>query len=270
MDGGYMNYISLPIDSQSVVTTLNRVALETASAIKSYYRSDLTVEIKADRTIVTRADKDAENVARKIISETFPEHNILGEEFGQTEKDSPFLWVIDPIDGTTSFAAGSFDFGTVVGLLFEGQPIFGMISQPLSGDVLIGDCRRTYHNGKLLLPINQKKELEQCILCMTDVFTVKKFQKWEPFEELAGKLKSVRTWGNAYAYSLLALGYVDIVLDPIVSVWDIAGVIPIIQGVKGVITSYDGRPFSPSQNDVIAARPDLHQMVVELLQRGVE
>ncbi|NEO33472.1 MAG: NUDIX domain-containing protein [Symploca sp. SIO3C6] len=258
-----MNSQLAELNREKTIEVLNLIANKTGEIIRHYFRNLQSIEYKADQSIVTVADQKAEEVAREIINSAFPDHNILGEEFGETNKASPFKWVIDPIDGTTSFAAGSFDFGTVVGLLFNDQPIYGMINQPIIGDLLIGDNETTTLNG---IPLNRgktKKRLSEAILSIPDVFSVERFQSWDSFYALSKKVKCVRTWGNAYGYALLAMGNIDIMLDPIVSTWDIAGVIPIVRGAGCVITDYKGNPFSSSQRDVIAAKSHLHPIVLK-------
>ena len=130
-------------------------------------RSDLKVELKADRTPVTEADRGAEELMRGLISKTFPSHGIIGEEFGFNRTDAEFVWVLDPIDGTKSFAAAVPLFGTLIGLLHHGQPVLGCINQPILGQFLIGDNHSTKLNGRPAR-VRAPRPLEEATLLTSD------------------------------------------------------------------------------------------------------
>ena len=141
------------------------LADESAQIIRRYFRADYQVEMKSDATPVTIADRRAEEVMRTLIGREFPEHGVLGEEFGQTNPDAEFQWVLDPIDGTKSFVAGSFLFGTLIALVQNGRPILGVINQPLLNDFLVGDGAGCWLNERpLKLCLLNQCLLNQCWL----------------------------------------------------------------------------------------------------------
>jgi myo-inositol-1(or 4)-monophosphatase len=116
----------------------SELAAVAAAVIRPWHLSRIAVDIKADATPVTVADRRAEEVMRALIAQRFPEHGVLGEEFGDHLPDARYRWVLDPIDGTKSFIANSFLFGTLIALLRDGRPILGAIASPLTGHVLVG------------------------------------------------------------------------------------------------------------------------------------
>jgi myo-inositol-1(or 4)-monophosphatase len=118
------------------------VELATASGdlIRPYFGApDLDVQLKADETVVTKADRDAEALMRELIGRRFPGHGIIGEEYGEERPDAEFVWVLDPIDGTISFASASPLFGTLIALMHDGRPVLGCIHQPVLRQLLVGD-----------------------------------------------------------------------------------------------------------------------------------
>jgi len=229
-----------------------------------YEDSELSVETKADDTPVTLADRETERVLREKINEAFPSHGIIGEEFGTENGDAEFVWVLDPIDGTKSFVAGVPLFGTLVALLKEGQPILGAIDQPVLDQRVIGDGTVTRFNGKPV-QIRKPSSLEQATLLTTDPLEPAQLHNAAGWAALTSTVRLYRTWGDCYGYLLLAAGKADIMVDPIVEKWDLLSLIPIIRGAGGQITDWHGgNPVTG--NSIVAAHPDLHGEIMDLLE----
>lgn len=223
----------------------------------------IPVEKKSDKTVVTEADRNAERVMRKLINERFPDHGIMGEEYGVEGEDSEYMWVLDPIDGTVSFVHGCPLFGTLIALLRNGQPILGAIHQPVIGQLCIGNNEECWMNDK---PVHFRdvSQLSDATLLATDIKGIAKYANIDNFNVLLDKTHHMRTWGDCYGYLLLASGFGDIMLDPIMNPWDILPVIPIIRGAGGKITSWDGG--DPVQGEsCIAAATNLHDEVIAIL-----
>lgn len=231
--------------------------------IKTYFRTKLTVDSKSDNSPVTIADKKAEEVMRELISKHFPDHAIIGEEFGQTNQDAEYTWILDPIDGTKSFICGAFSFGTLIGLLKNGQPILGVYNHPILNDFLIGDNLITEINGSKTV-IRNCNDLSKAVLLTTDHLNIKKYQNIEKFNSLIQKVKLYRNWGDCYGYYLLVTGYADVMIDPIMSSWDLLPLIPIIQGAGGTITDYQGNDPVIGKS-AVASSPDIHSEIISLL-----
>jgi len=240
-----------------------RLAEISGNVIRHYFRTKVTVDSKIDHSPVTIADKKSEELMREEILKHFPDHGIIGEEFGNHNTDAEYVWVLDPIDGTKSFICGAFSFGTLIGLLKNGQPLLGVINQPILNEFMIGDNSKTTLNGESVYVRNCNK-IEDAVLITCDHFNIGKFQNQQKFDVLAKRVKLYRHWGDCYGYLLLAAGFVDIVIDPIMSVWDSMALIPIIKGAGGIITDYHGND-AVKGNSIVAASSHIHSEVIKAL-----
>jgi len=234
-----------------------------AGAIKPYYRANVAVETKADQSPVTIADREAEQVMRQAIMQAYPEHGILGEEYGHHQPDAPYQWVLDPIDGTKSFVSGSYLFGTLIALVKDGRPILGVINHPIFDDFLIGDGRCTWLNGE---PVHVRPctDLADAVMLNTEHWNVGNYHDAAAFEALSRRAKRYNNWGDCHGYYLLATGGADIMTDPVMNLWDLMALIPIVEGAGGRITDWHGRdPITGS--GVIATAGAIHDQVVAAL-----
>src|SRR4051794_2568854 len=132
---------------EELIQFSKKLADASAELIRKYFRTDYQVELKEDESPVTLADRGAEELMRQMIMQAFPEHGILGEEFGRYQPDAEYQWVLDPIDGTKSFVSHSYLFGTLIALLKDGRPLLGVINHPLLNDFLVGDGKQCWLNG---------------------------------------------------------------------------------------------------------------------------
>jgi myo-inositol-1(or 4)-monophosphatase len=239
------------------------LANASGTVISSYFRTPISVDSKADLSPVTIADQKAEELMREEIIAEFPDHGILGEEFGEHNPNAEYKWILDPIDGTKSFICGAVTFGTLIALLKNGQPVLGVINQPILDEFLIGDNLTCEING-IRTRVRKCEKLSAAVLLTTDHLNVKKYQDIEKFNSLMEKVKLYRNWGDCYGYYLLATGYADIMVDPIMSIWDYMALIPVIKGAGGIITDYKGGD-SAKGNSIIASVPELHKEVVNIL-----
>jgi histidinol-phosphatase len=239
------------------------LAVETGSIIRSYFRTGIKIDSKKDSSPVTVADKKSEELMRNEIQKKFPEHGIIGEEFGNYNEDAEYKWILDPIDGTISFISGAITFGTLIALMKNNKPILGIIHQPILRELLIGDNNSAETNDKKT-KVRNCEDISSAVLLATDILNIEKYRDLNKFMNLARKVKTLRGWGDCYGYYLIATGFADIMIDPIVHLWDFAALIPIIQGAGGIITDMHGKdPFGG--NSIIAASPLIHKEVVEML-----
>jgi histidinol phosphatase-like enzyme (inositol monophosphatase family) len=225
----------------------------------------LAVELKGDLSPVTAADRGAEELLRRLIKARFPSHGILGEEFGPENTDAEFVWVLDPVDGTKSFITGVPLWGTLIALLHHGQPVLGCIHQPVLNQLVIGNNTTTTLNGT---PVRCRATaaLADATLLTCDWLTPAQYQDAAAFDRLAKSARLCRTWGDAYGYLLLATGWADVVVDPVMNPWDIAALVPVIRGAGGVITDWNGGPAYPAKSTVAAATPELHAATLAMLR----
>ncbi len=229
----------------------------------------LAIDVKSDASPVTAADRGAEELLRSLILQQFPTHGIIGEEFGTERADAEFVWVLDPIDGTKSFISGVPLFGTLIALLHRGQPVIGAIHQPILRQLVIGDNTTTTLNGR---PVRCRTttRIADATLLTSDPLNPAKYQpaSVSGYDALTQRARLVRTWGDAYGYLLLACGWADVMLDPIMNPWDIAALVPVIRGAGGVITDWSGGAPYPAESTLACATPELHAAVLSTLAAG--
>lgn len=239
------------------------LAMLSGKLIKQYWRTDVKIENKADESPVTIADKKAEELMRELIMKRYPEHGILGEEFGEHNSESEYKWILDPIDGTKSFICGTVTFGTLIALVKNNEPILGVINQPILNEFLIGDNDSALLNGKA---VNVRKcdDLSQAILLGTDYLHIEKYQSKTGFDNLMRKVKYYRMWGDCYGYYLVATGFADIMIDPIMNPWDSLAVIPVIRGAGGKVTDYKGGD-AVTGTSMVATAGKIHDDVIRIL-----
>lgn len=240
-----------------------RLAEVSAAVIRRYFRSGITVEHKQDASLVTQADREAEEVMRELIERHYPTHGILGEEHGLVRPEAGKRWVLDPIDGTSSFVAGSYLFGTLIAFCEEGQPAFGVLHQPLTNDLLVGDNRRTWLNGEQVR-VRACRAIEDAVLLTSEHLHVHRYQNGPAFEALVRRVRHYYGWGNCHGYYVLAIGGADIMTDPIMSPWDLMALIPIVRGAGGTVTDWQGND-PVNGTSLVATGGTIHDAVIRAL-----
>ncbi|GAB4574949.1 MAG: histidinol-phosphatase [Anaerolineae bacterium] len=256
---------------QTMITLAEELARISGAIILRYYGTGFDVSGKADGSPVTIADREAEAAMRRAIQSAFPAHGILGEEYGNERLDATYVWTLDPIDGTKNFVAGSFLFSTLIGLLRDGVPVMGALHHPLTGHLLIGTPEETRLNGRRV-QMRPCDRIEDALMLSSSYTTPARSSYGPAFEVLVDRARLYRTWGDGHGYFLLASGGADLMLDPIMAAWDLAPLIPIVQGAGGRITAWDGSPAWPDTATVlehkasaVAATPALHAAVLAVL-----
>ena len=241
------------------------LAEKSGKIILSGFRKNLRVDRKDDDSPVTQADRDAEQRMRELIEAKYPDHGILGEEYGKIRANAEYVWALDPIDGTQSFICGTPLFGTLIALLKNGKPILGVIHLPALKETFVGvDGQATTCNGEPVRVRESVRTLKDAVLTSTDHLNVGKHQNEAAFLRLAKSVQLYRGWGDCYAYTLLAKGKVDIVVDPVMNAWDIQALIPVVRGAGGVISDYQGHAPEKAKS-IVAASPALHPSVIRCL-----
>ncbi|SNB72932.1 histidinol-phosphatase, inositol monophosphatase family [Arboricoccus pini] len=251
----------------SMIAELQSFAMQLADSAGAlalrYFREPLAIESKADLSPVTIADRSIEETIRRMIGERFPEHGILGEEYGADALDQEFVWVIDPIDGTKAFVSGNPLFGTLLGLLHQGRPLLGVIDAPFTHERWHGLPGRTEDNQGRPCRGRQVAQIQEAILYTTspDSFTSAGRTAFASVAELASL---TRYGGDCYAYALVAAGHVDAVIEEGLQPYDFLPLIPVIEGAGGCITDWDGSALSLQSHGrvIAAANPILHRELV--------
>jgi myo-inositol-1(or 4)-monophosphatase len=256
-----------PVDFATFVDKLATVA---GDAIRPFFRTALGVQNKSATggfDPVTEADRAAETAMRALIRETFPAHGIIGEEFGNERPDAAYVWVLAPIDGTKSFIAGMPAWGTLIGLLKDGVPVYGMMYQPFIGEHFTGDGATARYRGpagERKLSARSCKALKDAILFTTSPLLMddkerRLFQKVEKAAQLS------RYGGDCYAYCMVAAGYVDLVVEAGLNRYDVLPLIPIIEGAGGIITDWTGGTAANGGRIIAAGDRRVHEQALKLL-----
>jgi histidinol phosphatase-like enzyme (inositol monophosphatase family) len=256
------------MDNQKIIEFIQELAQASGEIIRRYFRSGVDVETKSDTTPVTIADRRAEQVMRNLIQLRYPEHGILGEEFDDVNPGAEYQWILDPIDGTKTFISGTYLFGTLIALLRDGKPILGAINNPITKQFLVGDGSTTWLNGAPV-KVRDCSSIEQATLLTTSPLNVEKYRDGAAFDALARRARLYRTWGDCHGYYLVATGYADIMVDPAMHIWDVAALIPVIEGAGGTITDYYGKDPMSGEGAVATAGP-LHAEVIRALNSDQE
>lgn len=237
---------------------------------RKYFRQPIETTLKSDRTIVTEADTKIETLLRESVHASLPGHSFLGEETGSGgSSDSEFLWVIDPIDGTRSFAAGIATFCTLIALLHAGRPIVGVIDQPIVGDRWIGAADRpTTLNGQEIKSRRTCRSLEQAILATTSPKLIQG-EDVIRFERLSNSVHAVMYGLDGYAYGILAAGWLDLVVETALKDHDIMALVPVIEGAGGVVTDWNEDPvvLGFDGHAIAAGNAEIHRRAVQTLRR---
>jgi len=251
------------IDSNQFYQFAQNSLAEAGKKILSYYRPETIINWKQDKTPVTIADQEAELYLRKMIMEKFPDHGIIAEEFGNHNESAEYIWVIDPIDGTKSFISHTPLFGSLLALMQNGNPLYGAIYLPVTGDLVVGDRSETLWNG-VRVTMQPDIALEDSIVLTTDYRDFSRYKPREGFDRLTEKCRITRSWGDCYGYFLVATGHAHVMVDPAMSVWDKMALIPIIEGAGGLISDFYGN--DPASGDsIVASVKGLHPKVIDIL-----
>jgi inositol-phosphate phosphatase / L-galactose 1-phosphate phosphatase / histidinol-phosphatase len=241
--------------SSDLIALAHRLADASGPVISSYFRQPLHVDDKSDASPVTAADREAEQAIRSILADARPDDGIIGEEFGDTNTDAEFVWVIDPIDGTKSFITGRPIFGTLIALVQNGVPVLGVIDQPVNGERWIGAAgHETRFNGAVV-QVRDCPALASAVVGTTaaDLFDTDQAKRWQA---IAATAKHAVYGGDCYTYAQLASGFVDVVFEAGLQTYDYAALAPVIESAGGVVTDWQGNPLTLSSDGTILACGD--------------
>lgn len=249
-----------------VLENAHLLARSAAKTALSYFRQDIAIDIKGDDSPVTVADKQIEREVRDVLNERFPDHAILGEEYGAGDLTNENVWVVDPIDGTRSFISGHPLFGFLLAHMKSGQCELGLISMPVLGELFVGQRGKgATLNGDPIKTSGQTK-LKEAIVSINEG---EKLIENEA-KALAQLLKAghTRRFGyDCYPHALLAAGQIDVVVDYDLKPFDYLPLAGVIEEAGGIITDWNGEPLNYASDGrvVSAATPELHREMISLL-----
>jgi len=237
-----------------------------AFVASQFFDKNFTTSCKTDGSEVSEVDIDAEQMAKQLLLDAFPNDGFLGEERGETKGKSGFRWVVDPIDGTASFVRGVPLFGTLIGLENEGKPIAGAASMPAMGEhisAVIGEGVKyqAKNQRETYVGVSSTSSLEDALVCTTSYDYFKQTNSQSLYSNLIDCGCSIRGWSDCYAYMLLCTGRIDGVIEPLLHPWDITPWLPIISESGGI--------YSPIARGGIASNASIHSTLYHALHDNI-
>ena len=239
--------------------TLTLAAAAAEAALPLFRQSGLGTDNKLAHLArfdpVTEADKGAERAIRSLIRRDFPDHGVIGEEYGAENAEAEFVWVLDPVDGTRAFISGLPLWTTLIGLRHRGRPVLGAIAQPVLREVFLGSplgSRLITPQGSTPLRVRKAPPLAHAVMGTTDPFLFQGAEA-DAYASLVGAARLARYGCDAYAFAMVAQGTMDMALETGLKPWDIEAIIPVIENAGGVVTDWKGEPVGPEAGQVIAA-----------------
>lgn len=257
--------------NQEIKDFANYLADLSAEITKKYFRLPNDEIAKEDDSPVTKADREIEEVLRTEIIKKFPHHGIIGEEFGNHNEEADYKWVLDPIDGTSSFIIGRAIFGTLIALTYQNKVILGIMNQGISNEKWLGISKEgSWFNGKKITT-RSCAEISNAVLCSSSPFyfkngdekIIQKLSAATKYQKIGGIIYG----GDCYSYASLASGFVDIVVDVGLKIYDYAALIAIIENAGGIITDWQGKELQLKSDVKVLACGNkiLHQKVLEVI-----
>lgn len=260
-----MNDKEEPVQSRELEVALE--AARAAAAIsRHYFNGNFTVSMKADRTPVTQADVECEQSIRDIILGAFPTHGFYGEETGTSGADSPYLWLVDPIDGTKGFVRQYPFFSTQIALMHDGELVLGVSSGTMFDELAFAERGKgAWLNGRRLL-VSDIHELDRAAVSTGNLKSLAGSSGWGEFGKIVAAADRIRGYGDFYHYHLLASGKIEAVIESDVNILDIAALSVIVSEAGGVFTDLNGSPPGLKIRSVLAANAALHAPLLERLR----
>jgi len=248
---------------------LSLLADTACKAIMPHFRASLAIDDKGGGRFdpVTIADRAAEQAMRALINATYPAHGIIGEEFGNERTEAEYVWVLDPIDGTRSFITGLPIWGTLIGLLKNGRPVLGMMAQPFTGERYAGDGKRAWYagpGGERPLTTRACPTLDEASLFTTTPALFKGRER-AAYDNVEAAVRMPRYGTDCYGYCMVAAGTADLVVEVGLQTYDVAALIPIVEGAGGRFTDWEGGPATRGGRVIASGDPKLHEKVLALL-----
>ena len=249
---------------------VDQLATVSGDAILPFFRTSLGIEDKGSAVgfdPLTAADRAAEAAMRALITRSFPEHGIVGEEYGNERTSAEYVWVLDPIDGTKSFISGMPIWGSLIGLMRHGAPVFGMMHQPFVRERFTGDGGAAHYRGpagERELHVRRCADLGNAVLFTTSPQLMNPDDR-AAFRRVEAAVKLSRYGGDCYPYCMLAAGHVDIVIEAGLKQHDIVALIPIIEGAGGIVTTWDGESAAKGGRIVAAGDKRAHEAALSVL-----
>jgi len=248
------------------LTTALDAARAAAQVIRRYYQQNLSITVKADKSPVTQADVETEQVIRRLIADRYPHHGFFGEETGQSALDAEYLWLVDPIDGTKAFVREYPFFSTQIALMHRGELVLGVSSAPVYGEIAFAERGKGAWLGEKPIKVSTVDTIEDAALSAGNLKTLAAGPAWGRYGALVARVSRIRGYGDFLHYHLLAAGKIDAVIESDVNILDIAALAVIVEAAGGQFTDLDGNPVGLGTTTVLATNGRLHPYIGNALQ----
>jgi len=253
-------------EMQQYLKTILEITAKAEDIPKRYFRQALDIIHKGDDSPVTVADQTCERMIRDALTQHFPDHSILGEEYGFEDKGSEFLWIIDPIDGTRSFISGMPLYSMLIALLQNGVPKLGIVRMPELGEVFTGTPGSAAMNG-MAISTSSVTTLKDAFIYINEGNKIA-LEAPDLFRHLCQSGQEQRLSYDGYPHMLVAMGHADACIDYDLQPYDFLPLVPVIEGAGGIITDWSGAPLTLQSDGrvVAAATQGLHSELIEILE----
>jgi histidinol-phosphatase len=259
MDAAFSTFLDRALD------VAREAAAAAAQVIRAHYRRGVAVEIKADATPVTIADRDAESTIKSILKREYPNHAFYGEEHGR-EGGGDFLWLIDPIDGTKAFVRGYPMFSTQIALMRCGELVLGVSSAPEFGEIAWARCGGGAYLDGVPMHVAATSDFgPRTAISIGNVKALTSDARWNVLGDLIRRSGRIRGYGDFLHYHLLARGCIDLVIESDVNILDVAALAVIVREAGGTFTDLAGAELTVDTTSVLAGTPALHAQALALL-----
>ena len=243
--------------------------LKTSNAeVMRWFRTNVAVQTKPDQSPVTIADHKVEEILRKKISKAYPNHGIIGEEFGEDASTSDWVWTIDPIDGTRSFIRGLPLFASLIALLHKGEPILGVISLPALGETAWAVKGEGAYCGNQRLKVSEHRRIKGSFIGTADLYCFKEKKCLTLLNRLKREAKIVRTYPDAFGHLMAIRGAIDVMVDPWAHIWDFAPCKIIVKEAGGEFANFTGNKARIDGGNALSGNPSLVNAVKRMIREG--
>jgi len=258
------------IVDEKTVAFAHRLADASGAAIRPYFRQRIAVANKLENDFdpVTEADKGGERAIRAILDAERPDDAILGEEYGAKPGTSGWRWVLDPVDGTRCFITGRHEWGSLIALEKDETPVLGILDQPVLGErfVVVNGGAELHQAGKVTpLRVRECADVKEAVLCATDPSAYMTQAQQAAFDRVKARARLTRYHGDCYIFAMLAMGFIDVIVEGAFRRWDVAALMPLVQGAGGVITNWQGEAWRDGDAVLACGDARLHAQAVTLL-----
>jgi myo-inositol-1(or 4)-monophosphatase len=254
----------------ATIAFAHRLADASGAAIRPYFRQRIEIANKLENDFdpVTEADKGGERAIRAILDAERPGDAILGEEYGEKPGTSGWRWVLDPVDGTRCFITGRHEWGSLIALEKDEVPVLGILDQPVLGERFLGvngkaELRQA---GKVTsLQVRACPDIREAVLCATDPSAYMTGPQQVAFDRVKARVRLTRYHGDCYIFAMLAMGFIDVIVEGAFRRWDVAALMPLVAGAGGVITNWRGETWRDGDPLLATGDARLHAQIVTLL-----